>query len=196
MNTTTQKALITLVKDFSAVHTATSLAQQLKMSRWGMWKIVKRLQEEEILSIKSTGKGKTSTQTIHINWNNPFAEKTIIWALAQEASNYKRWSFNFSELEKEADFLLLYGSILHSPKTAEDIDILTVTKEKKLSKINQRIFAIQKTQEKKIHAHNFTAKEFAQELQKTNKIFIDALKKGIVLFGQEKFVEFVKEFCQ
>lgn len=196
MVTTIQKILISLIKDFSATHTATSLAQQLKMSRWGVWKIIKKLQNEEIIAIKPIGKGKTSAQTIHLNWNNPLIEKTLILALAQEALIYKRWCFNFAELEPEVDFLLLYGSIIYSPQTAGDIDILGVAKEKKLSKISKLIFTIQKTQEKKIHSHNFTVKEFTQELQNSNKVFIDALKKGVILFGHGKFVEFMKRFSK
>jgi len=195
MVTTNQKVLLSLIKNFSVVHTATYLAQQLQMSRWGVWKIIKELQKEGIISLKPTGGGKTSTQTIHLNWSNKLTEKTITLALAQEASAYKRWDFNFADVEKEVNFFLLYGSILHSPKTARDIDILTVAQEKKLSTINQVIFSIQKTQEKKIHSHTFTAKEFTQELRKPNKVFLDALKKGIVLFGQENFVEFMKGFC-
>ncbi len=196
MATTTQDLLILLVKDFSAAHTATSLAQQLKMSRWGVWKIIKKLQQEEIIMLKPIGKGKTSTQTIHLNWNSKLVEKMIILALAQEASVYKRWSFTFADLEPEVDFLLLYGSILHSPQTARDIDIVCVAKERKLSKISQLIFTIQQTQEKKIHSYNLTAKEFVQELQKLNKVFLDALRRGVILFGQEKFIEFTKVFSK
>lgn len=193
---TTQKILITLIKDFSALHTATSLAQQLKMSRWGVWKIIKELEKEEIIIIRPTGKGRTSTQIIHLNWNNRLTERTIALTLVQEASAHKRWSFNFAGIEKEVDFLILYGSIIHSPKTARDIDILTIAKEKKLSKINQLIFIIQKTQEKKIHVYNLTNQEFAKELQKPNKVFLDAVKNGIILFGQDKFIDFMKRFCQ
>lgn len=188
---TTSKILNLLVKDFSAVHTATSLARQLGISRWGAWKMIKKLQKEGIIIVKPTGKGKTSTQTIHLNWDS-LTKKTLSLVLAQEARLYKRWSFNFAGLEPEVDFLLLYGSTIHSPQTAEDIDILSVAKEKKLSTVNKRIFIIQKTQEKKIHSHNFTTKEFVQELQKPNKVFLDALKKGVVLFGQEKFIEFMR----
>ena len=196
MITTTQQILITLVKDFSLVHTASSLAEHLRRSRWGVWKILKKLQEIEIITIKNTGKGKTSTQTIHLNWQCKLTEKIISLALAEEASAYKRWDFTFADVEKDVDFLLLYGSFLHSPKTAGDIDILIVAQEKKLLNINKCIFTIQKSQEKKIHANNFTPKEFAQELQQSNKVFIDALNRGIILFGQEKFVAFVKGFHQ
>jgi len=162
------------------------------MSRWGVWKILKRLQEEDIIFVKRTGKGKTSTQTLHLNWKNNLTEQTLALALAREATSQKRWRFNFADIEKKVDFLILYGSILHSPKTAGDIDILSVAKEKNLSTISKLIFTVQQTQEKKVHAHNFIAREFTQELQKPNKVFIDAVKKGVVLFGQQKFVAFMK----
>ena len=38
---------------------------------------------------------------------------------------------------------------------------------------------------------NFTSSEFKNEIQE-NKAFKDAIKNGIILFGQEKFVKFMK----
>ncbi len=193
MNTVTRNLICTLVKEFSSPNTASSLAQQLQMSRWGVWKIIKKLEKEELILLQATGKGKTSTQTIHLNWKNTLTEKTLTLALAQQAETYRRWKFVFANLDQVADFVILFGSILHSPKTAEDIDILTVAKETTLLKINTQLNIIQKTQGKKIHAHNFTSKEFRQELQKPNKVFLDALRRGVVLFGQEKFSKFMRE---
>jgi len=189
---TAQKILNVIAKDFFTTHTATSLAEQLNMSRWGVWKILKKLEREELILIKPTGKGKTSTHTVYLILDNLLAEKTVILALAREASAYERWKFTFADLEPEVDFLILHGSILHSPKTAGDIDILSVANEKRLSKISKLVFAIQKTQEKKIHSHNLTPKEFFVELTKQNKVFLDALRRGIVLFGQDNFIQFIK----
>lgn len=189
MNTATRKILCTLVKDFFSLHTASSLALQLQMSRWGVWKLIKKLEKEELLLLHATGKGKTSTQTIYLNWKNTLTEKTVALALAQEAEADRRWKFVFADLYQAADFVILFGSILSSPHTAGDIDILTVAKEKNLIKINKIIQTIQRTQEKKIHVHNFTSKEFTQELQKPNKVFLDAMHRGVILFGQEKFIQ-------
>ena len=36
--------------------------------------------------------------------------------------------------------------------------------------------------------------EFKDELKKQNKAYIDALKKGIILFGQDNFIKFIGEF--
>ena len=52
---------------------------------------------------------------------------------------------------------------------------------------------IQKTQLKEIHLINLTPSELKAEIQSQNNAFIDAIKKGVVLFGQDKFIKSVKE---
>jgi len=185
-----QKIMNILVKDFS-IHTATSLSKELKMSRWGIWKILKKLEKDNLIIIEPVGSGKTSTSTIKLNWGSILAEKTLALSLTQEALKYKRWLHDFSSLQEEIDFLILYGSILYT-KEANDIDIIGIAKEKKLAKINDKMLKIQGTLNKKIHSINLTQKEFKEELKKPNKAYLDALKKGVILFGQENFIEFVK----
>ena len=185
-----QKIMNILLKDFSR-HTATSLAKELKMSRWGIWKILKKLEKDNLIIIEPVGSGKTSTSIIKLNWDNILTEKTLALSLTQEALKYKRWLYDFSSLQQEIDFLILYGSILYG-KEANDIDIIGVAKEKKLGKVNDFVFKIQEIQSKKIHSINLTQKEFKKELKKPNKAYLDAVKKGIVLLGQENFIKFVR----
>lgn len=192
---TRAKLLIIILKNISTKQTITSLAEETKMSRPGIWKLLKKLKKDELIEIEQIGKGKTSMQIIKLNWKNILLERTLILYLTQEAVNYERWRVNFSELEKYADFLILYGSILHSPKEANDIDIIgVVSKKKNFSGINEIISKIQRTQLKKLHSLNFTNVEFKEELRKPNKAFVDAIKKGIILFGQEKFIKFMRGF--
>ena len=186
-----QEIMNILLRYFGS-HTATSLSKELKMSRWGTWKILKKLEKDKLIEIKPIGKGKTSTSIIKLNWDNVLAEKTLALSLTQEALKYKRWMHDFSNLQEEVDFLILYGSILYS-KEANDIDVIGVAKEKKLAKINDIIFKIQETQAKKIHSINSTQKEFRQELKNPNKAYLDAVRKGVILFGQENFIRFIKE---
>ena len=188
------KILSILARGIFQDQTATILAKELKMSRWGVWKILKELEKKGLIILISLGSGKTNTHLIRLNWKNDLLEKTLSLIFAQEAAGYGRWKFAFSELEAYADFLILYGSILHSPKEAGDIDIISVVSNKKnFLKIDDIIKEKQVTQSKKIHDINFTLKEFKSELQKPNKAFIDAIKKGIVLFGQEKFIKFIRK---
>jgi len=89
--------------------------------------------------------------------------------------------------------MVLFGSVLFSFKDANDIDILCVAKEKDIGKLEDIVFNIQKTQNRKIHSISFTKKELKQELKEKNRALIDAVKKGIILFGQENFISFMKE---
>lgn len=184
--------LRTLLKDFSATHTVTSLARELKISRVGVWKLLKKLERREYLVLAPVGVGKTSTYTVNLKWDNIIVEKALALYLTEESIKQKRWRVNFAELEKEVDFLILYGSIVTSTQQANDIDIIGIAKRNKFVKIQKILDKIQNTEHKNIHAINFTAPEFRKELQNNNKAFIDAVKKGVILFGQENFVRFMK----
>ena len=192
MNKPAQKIMTILLKDFS-IHTAPSLSKKLNMSRQGTWKILKELEKDELILLEQIGNGKTSTQRIKLNLDNEVAEKTLVLSLTQEALKYQRWRFSFADLKQEVSFLILYGSILHSPKEARDVDIIgVVSQEKKLANIGDIILRIQETQTKKIHSISLTQKEFEQELKRQNKAYLDAVKKGIILFGQENLIKFIK----
>ncbi|MBU0629185.1 MAG: hypothetical protein KKC75_08410 [Nanoarchaeota archaeon] len=182
-----------LLKDFTISPTITSLSCEVGMSRVGMWKILKRLEKERLVTLSPIGAGKTSAYTVALNWNNPLTEKSIALSLAEDALNNQRWLTTFADLENMVDFLMIYGSIIHSPKNAGDIDLLgVVSNKRKFLDIDDSVRNIQKTQLKKIHLLNFTPSEFKRELEKPNKSFVDSLKKGVVLFGQEKFIKFVR----
>ncbi len=195
-NLTDRRVLLHLLKDFSSTHTITSLAKELGLSRVGAWKNLKKLKSNKYLVLKTVGTGKTSASIFTLNWGNLLVEKTLSLYVTEESLKQRRWLVNFAELEKIADFVILYGSILLSPPRAHDIDILSVASQKNFIKIQNAIDQAQKMQAKKIHAINFTESEFRAELQKPNKAFVDALKKGIILFGQENFIKFMKEMAK
>lgn len=187
------KILKILLKTLDANPTITFLAKESKLSRVGVWKLLKKSEQNNLVLLSPIGTGKTSAYSISLNWENPILEKTLALILTEEAVKNQRWSENFKELESKTSFLIIYGSVLHSPKEADDIDILGVTAKNNFQEIDNLIGKIQKTQIKKIHFLNFTKEELKTELKKPNKAFLDAIKKGIILFGQEKFIKFVKE---
>lgn len=182
-----------LLKDLTLDHTTTSLAEETAMSRVGAWKTLKKMQADNLVLFSPIGIGKTGVRIIRLNWSNLLVEKTLALALTEDALNNQRWRSNFAELESKVDFLIIYGSILHSPKEANDIDILgIVSNSNKFLEIEEAVKNIQKTQIKKIHIISFTQTEFREEIERRNKVFLDAIKKGVILFGQEKFIKFMK----
>ena len=169
--------------------TATQLSEQLKISRQAVWKLLKKLIKEEILSSRQLDNKQKSVKIINLNFKNPLLKKTLSLILTKEAIENERWVQNFAELEKLTDFVLLFGSILTNPKQANDIDLLIIPKKKKFKEVEKEILEIQKVQLKKIHAIQLTNEEFYKEIKNKNKAYLDAIKKGIVLFGQENFIK-------
>jgi len=185
------KIMMHLFKDFSTKHTITSLTKELKMSRVGIWKILKKLESEQVITLTPIGQGKTSTYVVELRWDNIIVEKSLALYLTEEALKQRRWRYNFADLEGIVDFLIFHGSILYS-KQANDIDIIGVVSNKNnFIKIQEVIDKVQITQTRKIHSINFTKTEFKQELR-SNRAFINAVKKGVVLFGQDMFIQFMK----
>lgn len=181
-----------LLRNIQRESTITLLSKELRLSRVGVWKLLKKLEKEALISLTSIGEGKTGVYSIKLNWENPLLEKTLAVIFTQEALENQRWIENFKDLESKLSFLILYGSVLHSPKEANDIDILGIANKDNFQEIEQLINKIQKTQIKMIHFLNFTKEELKNELEKPNKAFIDAIKKGTILFGQENFIKFVR----
>lgn len=188
-----KRALLVVLKDLSTRHTTTSLAKELKLTRVGTWKILKKLEHDSLITFNHVGVGKTSTGLIALNGDNILVEKMLSLYLTEEALVHQRWRVTFAELEKMTDFLILYGSILHSPKEARDIDLVGMVSSNRFVKVDMVLHKIQKTAIKKVHTILFEKNELMTELEKHNTACIDAIKKGVVLFGQEKFISFMKQ---
>ena len=187
------RLVLFLLKDFSAMHTITSIGKELGMTRSGIWKVLRRLEREKYIVMRSTGK-ETSLVIPKLNFKNELLDKYLDLALSKEANSYERWIFNFRCVKENVSFFILYGSVLKSYTKAKDIDVIGIIPNKRrFKKLHQSLDEVQKSQAKKIHAINFTQSEFREELLKPNKAFIEAIKRGVVLFGQDQFIKFLKK---
>lgn len=191
-NNTADRIMSILLKEPFARHTATSIAAALKITRQGTWKTLNKLAEHKLIDLEFIGNAKTSTATIKLNWSNPATEKTLSLILTKESLKQQRWRVNFAGLENSVNFLMLFGSILNNPKEANDIDILAIVNKKKFKAVEEIVLKVQQTQVKKIHLVDLTEKEFSQELKNKNEVYIDAVKKGVVLYGYDNFINFIR----
>ena len=190
----TTEILRILLKDFTKKNTISSISEEIKIGRSGVWKALKRLESKKLINLEPLGKGKTSAYEITLNWKNPIVKKTLATILTEDALENERWMDNFKKLDGHISFMILFGSILHSPKEANDIDILIVVKTRKDFKaVGNILLETQQTQIKKIHAIDLTKDELKVELKKKNRAYLEALKKGVILFGQENFIKFVED---
>lgn len=186
--------VLQLFKEFNVKHTVTSLHKNSKISRVGVWNVLKSLEQEQIINLIKVGEGKTSAQIAKLNFDNEVLDNYLIYSMEVEALQYKRWKVKFKSVEAHAEVLLLFGSVLHSYKEAKDIDLLAIkAASAKVANLDKEISNIQKNELKKIHLQVLTEKDFLAEIQKPNSPYIDAIHKGVVLSGEKKYLRMVKK---
>lgn len=95
------------------------------------------------------------------------------------------------ELEKfnQAKILILFGSIL-TKKEFSDVDVLFVTD--KVDKVNIFCNEISKIRTKPINPLIMTLKDFINNLKIKQKVILEIINKGVILKGEEKFMEILK----
>ena len=180
-----------LLKDFSTMHTITSIGKELGMTRSGIWKVLMKLKKENYIILETTEE--KSLLIPKLNLRNELLEKYLDFALSKEAKEHERWIFNFTEAKEHVSFFILYGSVLKSYAKAKDLDVIGIIPDRKsFKKLHESLDKIQKSESKRIHTINFTESKFREELLKPNKAFVEAVKKGVVLFGQEEFIKFMR----
>lgn len=191
MVTLTQKekeTLIVLFKDFTNYYNANSISKVLGISRIGAMKILKKLFNENLLTDKKIGKS-----TIYkVKLDDDYVRKLISFLLTDEANNFKRWKEEFKELFKKDRIIMIYGSIIKNYAKANDIDIMLVIKKSEYKEVAKIIEKKQNILPKKIHSIELTADELFQSIKQKEKAVVDIVKNAIILFGQDKYVDIIK----
>ncbi len=183
-----KSALLTLFKDFSSYYNANSLSKIIEISRIGTMKMLKKFLNKNFLIAKQIGKSKI----YKINLDDDYVKKLIAFLLADEAHNFKRWKEEFKELFEKDRIVMLYGSAIKNYEKANDIDIMLVIKKGEYEKVSKILEERQKYLPKKIHSIELTSKDLLDNIEQKNKAVIDIVKNAIILYGQDKYVEMIK----
>jgi len=184
-----KEALLILFKDFTSFYNANSISKLLNISHAGAQKIFKRLLKKNVLISRKIGKSIVCKPKLE----EDYARKLISFLLADEANSFKRWIEEFKELSKKSRIIILYGSAIKNYAQANDIDVMIVIDKKDAGEIDKIIKQKQAILPKKLHAIMLTQKDMVKNLHKKNKAAIDIVKNGVVIYGQDKYVEIVKD---
>jgi biotin operon repressor len=177
--------ILHLFRNPTSQHTISSLTEELKRSRVGVWKTVKELEKNGFVTLSSIELIRKKVYTVELNWENSVVEKSIEIYLLNEVLNYEDWTKNFNNLGNVLDFLFLC-------KEEDNIKIVGITQKGKFVRI-QKPADLQESNGKEITTLSITNLEFLQGLKNKKNEYMDAVKKGIVLFGQGNFIQFIKK---
>ena len=191
MTTLTQKereTVLILFKDYTAFYNANSISRVLNISHVGAQKIFKRLLQGNIVISKTIGK----SIIYKLNFNDSYVSQLVTFLLADEANKVKRWKEEFKELFKTNRIVMLFGSIIKEYAHAHDIDLMIVIENKEVKEVNVIIKKKEEILPKKLHAIKLNHQDLLENLKKKEKAFVDIIRNAIILYGQDKYVEIMK----
>ncbi len=183
-----RESLLILFKDFTAFYNANSISRLLGISHVGAQKIFKRLLEEGILKDQKIGKSIIYKPKLE----DDYVCKLIAFLLADEANNFRRWKEEFRDLFKKNRIILLFGSVLKDYAKARDIDVMIVVEKKGYKEVIKIIKEKQELLPKRIHSIELTANDLIKNIKKRKEAVIDIVKNAVILHGQDKYVEIIK----
>ncbi len=184
-----REILLILFKDFTAFYNANSISKVLGISHVGAQKIFKRLLKENLIKDQRIGK----SIIYKLRLEDDYARKLISFLLADEAnSKFKRWKEEFKVLFKEGRIMMLFGSAIKNYEKARDIDIMLIIDKKDYKDVKKIINEKQGILPKEIHSIEMTEEDLVSNIKKRQKAIMDAIKNGIILYGQDKYVGVIK----
>ena len=191
MTTLTQKereTVLLLFKDYTTFFNANSISKVLNISHVGAQKIFKRLLQEDLVISKTIGK----SITYKLNFNDNYVSQLVAFLLADEANKFKRWKEEFKELFKKDRIIMLFGSVIKDYAHAHDIDLMIVIENKEVKEVNKILKRKEEILPKKLHTIKLNRHDLLENLKKKDKAFVDIIKNTIILYGQDKYVEILK----
>ncbi len=182
--------VLTLVKSPEMDYNANNIAKMVGITPMGALKILKKLEKESLLNSKKVGNA-----TIYkINTLNSYAHRYILLILTRESIHaspqVKRWIEELKKI-KNADLVVLFGSVLERADP-HDIDVLFVTDQKHFIPLQKEIKELNNIAIKKIHPLYQKFMDIISNIKRRDKPLLNAIK-GIIVFGEEKFIEVYNE---
>lgn len=180
--------ILKLVKDYTLDYNANSLSKEMGITPMGTLKILNKLHKQGIISKQQYGKA----FFYKLNFESEYARLFTGFILQKEAQEsiprIKRWATEIEHFRKYAEIAVLFGSVLSTDKY-NDVDTVLVFNSVNLKKVNSLLQERNELSTRPIHLIKLTTQDLQKNLSSKNAAMVQAIKNGIVLFGQEKLLE-------
>src|SRR3989338_10114748 len=183
-----RETVLVLFKGYTTFYNANSISKVINISHVGAQKIFKRLLQENLVVSKAIGK----SITYKLNFNENYVSQLVTFLLADEANKFRRWKEEFKEFFKKDRIIMLFGSTVKDYNHANDIDLMIVIENKEVKEVNAFLKKKEEILPKKLHTIKLNRHDLLENLKKKDKAFVDIIRNAIILYGQDKYVEIMK----
>ncbi|MFH1055072.1 MAG: hypothetical protein V1744_03135 [Candidatus Altiarchaeota archaeon] len=184
------EVVLVLLKDYGKDYNANNLSKLVGLTPMGALKILKRLEGKRLLVSRQMGKAVFYKP----DYGSEYSLKYLSFLLMKESDEsqpkVRRWVAELRILGEHAEIGVLFGSVL-SKENPEDIDLLLVLAQRQNDKVNDVICSINKLNLRKIHTVKQSRDDLIENMKKKDKVVVNALKNGVVVFGHEKLIKVI-----
>lgn len=182
--------ILTLLKNPEHELNSRNISKIINITPMGSLKIAKRIEKQGISSSKQIGK----TIIYKLNLDKDYVKQYVKFLLQREAESssayIKRWIADLKKIKK-AEIIVLFGSVLKKSDEAKDIDALIVVEKANLNHAEKEIEEINLLNKKKIHPIFQTKEDLKKNIKSLDKVILNSIK-GIVILGEENFIETIR----
>ena len=183
----TTKIIGYLLRNFE-LRNINQISKEINISLGSTFKILKDLEKNEIVLLKKLG----NANYYILNLKNQETNRLCELILLEEKRKLKSYTKIYSdEIKnfKNADLIILFGSILKN-KQFNDVDVLFVTN--KIKEVNKFCLEISKIRTKPIIPLILKKSDLVKEIDNRKESILEIIKTGIVLKGESVFLEVIK----
>jgi len=183
----TTKIMNYLLRNFE-LSNINQISKKLKISVGSVFKILKELEKNVIVLVKKLGNAKY----YNLNFKNKETIKLCELILLEEKRNLKGYAKIYAdEIKnfKNADLIILFGSILKN-KQFNDIDILFVTN--KVKEVSKFCLEIGKIRTKPIIPLILKKSDLIKEIKNEKESVLEIIRTGVIIKGESVFLEIIE----
>ena len=178
--------LLCLNKDLSV----NEVAKECKITPNGAYKILKKLEKEEVLKVKEIA----NIKAYKLNFSD---KKTLlVLQLAFMSDNLSERirlrAEDVAPLKEVTSICILFGSYITEKQKPGDLDALLVLEKKEFKQYKQIFSKVQDIVPIKIQDIIQTREDLKRNLLRNDPIVLEAVRNGIVLWGYETLAEVIK----
>ena len=185
-----KKILKFLLINFNSDYSINEIARKCGLAPNGAYEILKKFEQKEVLSSKKIANSKS----YKINFNSIEANKLLELVLIPDYKELKiKYRYNdLKPLENITNLCILFGSYITKKEKPNDIDILFVIKKGDYKKYSEVLEKVKRILPLKLHDVIQTKEDLTKNIKKGEKLIIQALSEGAILWGHEFLIEVIK----
>lgn len=180
------KMLFIAFEDYSINY----IAKKCRLTPNGALKILRKFEKEGILKSKKIA----NINSYSINFENEKTKSILQLVLIPELkARLKSRYEDLKELKKITKACLIFGSYIDLKKDPNDLDILIILDKNNFNVYKSETSRLFKTIPIKVHDVLQTEEDFKNNLIKKDKVILEILKTGTILWGQDKIIDLIKD---